>query len=87
MLYVEKLGKNGAKAYFDKTEYFSEAKKIDDSAFVDDTGAGDTFAGAFLYKIFEKTENKIYDATKEGIEEALSFAIEESGKALETFGV
>jgi sugar/nucleoside kinase (ribokinase family) len=87
LLYVEKLGKNGAKAYFDKTEYFSEAKKIDDSAFVDDTGAGDTFAGAFLYKIFEKTENKIYDATKEGIEEALSFAIEESGKALETFGV
>ena len=87
LLYVEKLGKNGAKAYFDKTKYFSEAKKLDDSAFVDDTGAGDTFAGAFLYKIFEKTDNKIYDATKEGIEEALSFAIEESGKAIETFGV
>lgn len=87
LLYVEKLGKNGAKAYFDETEYFSEAKKIDSSVLLDDTGAGDTFAGAFLYQIFEKTENKIYDFTKENIIEALSFAIEESGKALEIFGI
>lgn len=86
-IYVEKLGKKGSKVYFDEEVVLGCAKDFPKEKIKSETGAGDVFAGAFLHKLLEITNNNLLEISKENIKEALDFAALEASLCLNDFGV
>jgi len=66
-------GKNGASAYFNNSKVSVEGYNV---KVVDTTGAGDSFIGAFLYKLskYNIDINNISNISKSEMEEMLKFA-------------
>ena len=82
-LYVEKHGKNGATAYF-------HGEKVEQGAYpvenlLEDTGAGDVFAGSFLHEFFKEQTGYEIKFNKEIISKAMDFAASEASKHIEFF--
>ena len=76
---ILKKGHKGSEIWYTPSESHYEISAIESSNIIDTTGAGDTFAGAFLYKWFLEQ-----DATK--LKEHLAFASGIATKTLENFG-
>ena len=88
--FVEKLGEKGAKLYFAGEEFFQEAafsSEISNSSIIDDTGAGDAFAGGFLQSVFSDSEKTLLDLSFEDMKNAMKKGTEEAYKVLSDFGV
>lgn len=85
---VEKLGEKGANVYFDGEKYFQPAFCLEgENQVLEDTGAGDAFAGKFLYSIFENIENSIMETTFENVKIAAEEGAKEASSVLSGFGV
>ena len=89
-LYVEKHGENGATAYFNGEKLEQPAypvKKLEkeNGNCMEDTGAGDVFAGSFLYKFFKEQSGYELKFDKEIVKQAMDFAALEASKHIENF--
>ena len=97
LVYVEKLGENGSKVYFDGKEYYQPAFLVENlensehyfgnKKYIEDTGAGDTFVGSFLYNIFSSIDNSILELTVETVKSSMEKAAKEASLVLDKFGV
>ena len=76
-MFVVTKGKNGAEAWYNDSHAATDALPAVE---VDTTGAGDAFAGAFLYRWFssEQTENQLSECLKFG-SEAAKHVVEQLG--------
>lgn len=83
-LYVEKLGENGSKAFFDGKVIYQEAIKVPKKC---EVACGDVFAGTLLAGIFKKTQNCFWDLKADDLPELLELASLEASKVLLNFGL
>lgn len=92
-IYIETLGDKGSIAFFEGNKFDQRAYLQEDTrnnsilGFLEDTGAGDAFAGAFLYTLFSHSKNILLDLSFEVIERAMNFASKEAFFAMSDFGL
>ena len=88
--FVEKLGAKGAKLYFGDEVFFQEpgfSPEIPNSSIIDDTGAGDAFAGGFLQSLFSDSEKSLLDLSFDDLKNAMKKGTNEAYRVLSDFGV
>lgn len=87
LLYIEKKGSKGATAYFENQEVFVKGKILEAEYVRCEVGAGDAFAGSFLWKLLREVKNNILDLDLSIVKETLEFATEEASKILCNYGI
>lgn len=86
-IYILKKGKNGAELWCNEHNIHIKAPapitKVTDA-----TGAGDTFAGAFLYSLFStKQKYTFFSLDENSLKESILFASNEAAKKLDSYGI